>query len=127
MFNEIYTCVNPANMTTHLHAFYSFGNNLRKFLEAFLFFKYPFASESANDHRERIEQFFGGDPAAEPLVQRLTNEMSHLRERFDRSVQPIDNAEISKLAGFVLQKLKEGDPSQFGCLLESIRQPDPFV
>jgi wobble nucleotide-excising tRNase len=127
LFDEIYICVDATNEATHLHAFYGFGNNLRRFLEAFLFFKYPFAADSGRDHKERIERFFGGDPAAESLVQRLTNEMSHLGERFDRSVQPVDNAEISKLARFVLLRLKKGDPAQFTCLLESVGKPDPFL
>jgi wobble nucleotide-excising tRNase len=46
LFGEIYTCSDPANAATEYHCFYNFGNNLRKFLEAFLFFKYPF---SVND------------------------------------------------------------------------------
>jgi hypothetical protein len=55
----------------------------------------------------------------------LINEFSHLGGAFDRSVQPIDSAEISKLAKFVLKKIKDNDKSQYECLLQSICKPDP--
>jgi wobble nucleotide-excising tRNase len=127
LFGEIYTCADPANAATEHHCFYNFGNNLRKFLEAFLFFKYPFSVSDQQDYNIRIEKFFKDDPATEPLVQRLTNEFSHLGGIFDRSVQPVDQAEISKLAKFVLKKIKDNDCDQFECLLESIDRSDPFV
>ena len=120
LFSEIHICSIPENERKHLHSFYNFGNNLRKFLEAYLFFKFPFASHSLQDHRDRVEEFFRGVEATEPLVQRLTNELSHLGERFDRGVQPMDHAEVSKLAQFVLKRIEESDPVQYRCLLESI-------
>jgi len=126
LFGEIYTCSNPANATTEYHCFYNFGNNLRKFLEAYLFFKYPFSVNDQQDYNRRIEKFFKDDPSTEPLVQRLTNEFSHLGGIFDRSIQPIDYPEICKLAKFVLKKIKDNDCDQFECLLESIDKPDPF-
>ena len=127
LFGEIYTCADPSNAATDYHCFYDFGNNLRKFLEAFLFFKYPFSVHDQQDYNNRIKKFFKDDPGTEPLVQRLTNEFSHLGGIFDRSVQPVDQAEISKLSKFVLKKIKDNDSDQFECLLESIDKPDPFV
>ncbi len=126
LFGEIYTCSDPANAATEYHCFYDFGNNLRKFLEAYLFFKYPFSVNDQWDYNRRIEKFFKDDPSTEPLVQRLTNEFSHLGGIFDRSIQPIDYPEICKLAKFVLKKIKDNDCDQFECLLESIDKPDPF-
>lgn len=126
LFGEIYTCSDPANAATEYHCFYDFGNNLRKFLEAYLFFKYPFSVNDQQDYNRRIEKFFKDDPSTEPLVQRLTNEFSHLGGIFDRSIQPIDYPEICKLAKFVLKKIKDNDCDQFECLLESIDKPDPF-
>lgn len=125
LFGEIYTCSDPENAATEHHCFYNFGNNLRKFLEAFLFFKYPSISYQQN-YDQRIRKFFKGEPIFEPLVQRLTNEYSHLGGIFDRSAQPIDQAEISKIARFVLKKIKDNDSAQFECLLESIDKPDLF-
>ena len=125
LFGEIYKCADPANVVQEHHCFYNFGNNLRKFLEAFLFFKYPFSDHDQQDHNQRIDRFFKDDVGSEPLVQRLINEFSHLGGAFDRSVQPIDSAEISKLAKFVLKKIKDNDKSQYECLLQSIGKPDP--
>lgn len=127
LFGEIYKCADPANAATEHHCFYNFGNNLRKFLEAFLFFKYPFSDSDQQDHNKRIAKFFKDDVGTEPMVQRLINEYSHLGGAFDRSVQPVDSAEISKMANFVLKKFKESDKSQYECLLQSIDKPDPIA
>ncbi|MBL0940387.1 MAG: AAA family ATPase [Gemmatimonadaceae bacterium] len=126
LFAEICTCADPENATDHEHSFYGFGNNLRKFLEAYLFFKYPVSMGEREDHQRRVEQFFKGEGATEPLVQRVVNELSHLGERFDRSVQPIDIAEISKVAAFVLTTIRHRDPEQYSCLLESVEREDPL-
>ena len=127
LFAELYTCTDAANAATEYHCFYDFGNTLRRFLEGFLFFKFPFSVNDQQDYNRRIKLFFGGEPGTEALVQRVTNEFSHLGGVFDRSMQPIDHAEISRLAGFVLRKVKENDRDQFQCLLESIGKPDPFL
>jgi len=126
LFGEIYTCSDPANAATDPHCFYNFGNNLRKFLEAFLFFKFPFSDSNQKDYNKRVKKFFKDDPGTETLVQRMTNEFSHLGEIFDRSTQPVDHAEISKLAKFVLKKIKDNDKDQFDSLLKSIDKQDPF-
>lgn len=120
LFSEIYKCSDESNAATNHESFYSFGNNLRKFLEAYLFFKYPFSVNDRRDHDDRITKFFGGDDGTESLVQRIINEFSHLAEMFDRSVQPIDHAEISRLAKFVLKKLKNNDSEQYDYLVQSI-------
>lgn len=120
LFSEIYKCSDESNAATNHESFYSFGNNLRKFLEAYLFFKYPFSVNDRRDHDDRITKFFGGDDGTESLVQRIINEFSHLAEMFDRSVQPIDHAEISRLAKFVLKKLKDNDSEQYDYLVQSI-------
>lgn len=122
LFSEICICSNPDNAINKHHSFYNFGNNLRKFLESFLFFKYP--SQEKND--KKIEEFFGGDIAVKPLIQRITNELSHLEEAFDRSMQPIDYDEISNLASFILSKIKESDIKQYESLLDSIDIKDPL-
>lgn len=125
LFGEIYTCADNQVGGDH-HSFYNFGNNLRKFLEVFLFFKYPSAIGSESHYNDRITKFFAGSDNTEVLVQRLTNEFSHLGEYIDRGVQPIDQAEISKLALFILTKIKENDSDQYECLLESIEKTDPL-
>ena len=126
LFGEIVTCAINEVRSDH-HSFYNFGNNLRKFLEAFLFFKYPSAVGSESHYNDRISKFFGGADSTEAFVQRLTNEFSHLGEFIDRGAQPIDQAEISRLAVFILSKIRDNDLSQYECLLESISQNDPLV
>ncbi len=126
LFSELYTCINPVNKSTHHHCFYNFGNILRRFLEAYLFFKYPFSINDQEDYNCRIRRFFDGESGTDVLVQRLTNEYSHLGSNFDRSAQPIDHLEISEMAKLVLKTIKQIDQEQFKCLLESIGKPDPF-
>ncbi|WP_454742286.1 AAA family ATPase [Cupriavidus necator] len=124
LFGEIYGCADAGNANKHYHSFYNFGNNLRKFLESFLYFKYPFYK---SDHDQRIKLFFADGTNSEALVQRLTNEFSHLGEFIDRGAQPIDCAEIASVAKFVLKKLRDNDPQQFDHFLLSIEKPDPFA
>jgi len=126
LFAELYTCVDSSNATTDYHCFYNFGNNLRRFLEAFLFFKFPFSKQPQEDYNQRIRKFFLDEPGSEAMVQRLTNEYSHLGSMFDRGTQPIDHSEISKVARFVLKKVKKNDVEQYQCLLDSIGKSDPF-
>lgn len=120
LFGEIYICSQEGNQATHHNSFYNFGNNMRKFLEAFLFFKYPFSQNESNDHNVRVEKFFNDSPVDEPLVQRVINEFSHLAGQFDRSAEPLDYAEITKLAQFVLKKIELNDKDQFDHLVESV-------
>lgn len=123
LFGEVCICADPGNIATHYQAFYGFGNNLRKFLEGYLFFKYP--SDSL-DYDQRVHLFFEDGSVAEPLVQRLTNEFSHLGEFIDRGTVPIDGVEISSLAKFVLTKLKASDQQQYAHFLESVSATDPL-
>jgi wobble nucleotide-excising tRNase len=127
LFGEIYCCSDQENAERHYHSFYNFGNNLRKFLEAFLFFKYPFFNSERSDYDKRIRMFFSDGTNSEALVQRLTNEFSHLGEFIDRGTQPIDCAEIAKIAKFVLKKIRDNDGEQFSHFLLSIEKIDPFV
>jgi len=57
----------------------------------------------------------------------MTNEFSHLGEFIDRGSVPIDGAEISALAKFVLTKLKASDQQQYVHFLDSVGVTDPIV
>jgi hypothetical protein len=122
LFSKIYACRDAANAKEDFESFYNFGNNLRKFLEAFLFYKYPCQLDEAGK-KARMKAFFGDDPASVALTSRLTNELSHLEQSFDRSMRPIEVPEIPTLATFVLEKIFEKDPDQFNALLKSIGEP----
>lgn len=103
LFHQIYRCSQPPQAGQDEDYFYSFGNNLRKFLEAYLFFKFP-AKVGSEETLTRIRQFFGEDGMAASVANRLNNELSHLHENFDRSMRPIDIPEIRSLAVYVLKK-----------------------
>ncbi|MBO9682949.1 MAG: AAA family ATPase [Flavisolibacter sp.] len=119
LFNEIYQCASESEEVIAEKHQYNFGNNVRKFLEAYLFFKYPDQSLSAP---ERLQKFFALDMASYNLVNRLYNEFSHLEEQFDRSVVPIDVSEFKKVAIIVLKKIKESDVEQYCALCKSVGQ-----
>lgn len=58
LFHQIYLCANTSTDDETQHGlFYNFGNNTRKFLEAFLFYKYP----NALDKDDKLTRFFGGN------------------------------------------------------------------
>lgn len=125
LFHQIYKCSQPTPVGESEEQFYSFGNNLRKFLEAFLYFKYP-AKVGSEESLSRITRFFGEDGMAANVANRLNNELSHLHENFDRSMRPIDIPEIRTLATYVLGKIKAADRHQYDALLTSIgAEPDP--
>lgn len=123
LFHQIYKCRNQGGASESHEPFYGFGNNLRKFLEAFLFFKFPHQDDK-NDAFERIKKFFGEeDPTAIALVNRLNNEFSHLESTPDRGFKPVEIPEISKVANYVLDKIYTADPDQYNSLLKSIGEP----
>ena len=117
LFHQIYKCAYAKIGHDENHdCYYSFGNNARKFLEAFLYYKYPNAVE--ND--KKLERFFGDDPLAASLTERVNNEFSHSAGVLERSAVPIDVPEMKSAANFILRKIKERDPDQYSALLESI-------
>ncbi|EHS4589923.1 AAA family ATPase, partial [Salmonella enterica] len=120
LFQQIYKCRDQAMANESYEPFYGFGNNLRKFLEAFLYFKYPWHDDK-NDSFEKIKKFFGEeDAAAIALINRLNNEYSHLESIPDRGFKPLEVPEISRVANFVLDKMHKSDPDQYNYLLKSI-------
>jgi wobble nucleotide-excising tRNase len=123
LFHQIYKCKDQAAAQISHEPFFGFGNNLRKFLEAFLFFKYPYHDDK-NDSFERIKKFFGEDEdTAIALVNRLNNEFSHLEAVPDRSFKPVEIPEIARVANYVLDKMYASDAIQYNALLKSIGEP----
>jgi len=117
LFEQIYTCSGATEDSISHDYQYNFGNNMRKFLEAYLFYKYP-SHNITND--QRIRKYFNNDTVTVTLINRITNEYSHLKDNFDRSLVPLDIAEIRKISELVLNRIKSDDPDQFDALLESI-------
>lgn len=124
LFHQIYKCKDQAAAADSHEPFFGFGNNLRKFLEAFLFFKYPY-HDDRSDAFERIKKFFGEeDDTAVALVNRLNNEFSHLEAVPDRGFKPVEIPEIAKVANYVLDKIYASDKVQYNALLKSIGEPE---
>lgn len=117
LFHQIYKCsiVDAEDENQH-NLYYNFGNNTRKFLEAFLYYKYP----NANSDIEKLTKFFGNNRQASAMTDRINNEFSHLEGLFERSMTPIDIPEMKKTAKFILDKIKEKDNEQYDALLLSI-------
>lgn len=117
LFHQIYKCAHAQIECDESHdCYYNFGNNARKFLEAFLYYKYPNALEKD----DKLARFFGDDALAASLTERINNEFSHLAGVFERSVLPIDVPEMKTTASFILRKIEEKDPDQYSALLQSI-------
>lgn len=116
LFHQIYKCasieaVDDSNYTT----FYNFGNNARKFLELYLYYKYPDAAPES----EKLQRFFGGENIPSVLTERINNEYSHLSGVFERGATPVEVPEMKTVAQQILDKLK-GDRDQYNALLQSI-------
>lgn len=124
LFHQIYKCKDQAAAADSHEPFFGFGNNLRKFLEAYLFFKYPY-HDDRSDAFERIKKFFGEEEdTAVALVNRLNNEFSHLEAVPDRGFKPVEIPEIAKVANYVLDKIYASDKVQYNALLKSIGEPE---
>jgi wobble nucleotide-excising tRNase len=119
LFHQIYLCSLQVPQGGDHDHFFSFGNNLRKFFEAYLYFKYPHGT-GRDTATARVMRFFAGDEMAGKIATRLSNELSHLEESLDRGMSPIDVPEIQKIAAHVLAKIKAADPHQYESLMASI-------
>lgn len=119
LFNEIYKVYvdtkgnRKKELESTYNQFYNLPNNLRKFLECYLFYKFP---NKANP-LDNLGKLF--DENVPSLINRVINEYSHLTY-IDRGWKPIDVDEAEDCAKIVLEKIKEKDPEQFKALVESI-------
>ena len=79
LFKQLYECSKLDKVDdSNYHIFYNFGNNARKFLEIFLFYKYP---DNSND---KLETFFGKGQIPVLFTNRINNEYSHLEGGLER-------------------------------------------
>lgn len=131
LFEQIYKFKNiddTYNEDLKISLVYNFGNNLRKFLEIYLFFKYP--NEIKSLDKELIKRFFNDTYQSDNIdenqkiiagvINRYQNEYSHLREVLSRGMQPIDIEEAKKIAEFILKTIEQNDKQQYKALVKSI-------
>lgn len=117
LFEKILECAKfktASDITIDIY--YSIANNIRKFLDYYLFFKYP----SSASLMKKYEYLFK-DYQKASFVNRVINELSHLEETTIRATIPIDLQEIQEVAKMVI-KILQDDKIQFNALLESIGQ-----
>ncbi len=97
---------------------YGFGNDLRKFLEIFLYYRFP-----DRDFDFATLELFLGDTVKAALINRIVNEFSHLIGRVERGGAPVDVPELVSAAQCVLEVLRR-DQVQYTSLLRSVgREP----
>lgn len=116
LFKQIYDCAMTKNIDdTNYTVFYNFGNNARKFLELYLYYKYP-----DNTREEEKRKNFFGDEIESIITGRLNNEYSHLCGILERGEQIVEVPEMNKIALLIINRIKEKDEEQFNALLNSI-------
>ncbi len=111
LFEQISKNHNNTNIT--IDSYYSLANNIRKFLDTYMYFKYL-----NNDNlMTKYCNFFGEENAI--LINRVINEISHL-ENIERAKMPLDLLEIHTVANIIIENIKSKDEEQFKALLKSI-------
>ncbi|AFI06470.1 AAA family ATPase [Helicobacter cetorum] len=117
LFGELYKIYNNSNKEVNdenYSLYYNAGNNLRKFLECYLFYKYP----NDDNFSKNLDKLFDNSPES-GKINRFANELSHLTH-IDRGQKPIDIPEIKDCIQAVMEKLQEKDKEQFEALKESV-------
>lgn len=94
--------------------YYNIGNNMRKFLECYLFYRYPNTEDPIKSH---LKKLFDGTVPSE--VNRVVNEYSHLVWA-ERGLRVVDVPEIEKAAKHILKALKTKDEEHFKTLCASV-------
>lgn len=117
LFHQIYIVANYKETDKNYQSFYNFPNIARKFLETYMFFKYP-DYEMNND--QRIQDFFNDDITFKEFLNRINNEFSHGENQPDRLFRPIDIPEFKKNAKIILNAIENNDWKQYNALLNSI-------
>lgn len=117
LFHQIFKCsqitvIDDSNYTT----FYNFANNARKFLEIYLYYKFP----DSSDESLKLQKFFGGDKIPTIFTERISNEYSHLSAVFERGATPVEVPEMKSVADLIIRKIKDADEEQYNSLLLSI-------
>ncbi len=119
LFNELYKLYKEVSgdrarkIENTYNQFYNIPNNIRKFLEYYLFYKYPNTESPLNN----LEKLFDGEIPAK--INRIVNELSHLTF-IDRGWSPMDVPDIEECVKTVLNKIKEKDEDQFNALVASV-------
>lgn len=96
--------------------YYNIGNNMRKFLECYLFNRYPNADEPLKAH---LDKMFDDHVPSE--VNRVVNEYSHLSWA-SRGMKVMDVPEVVTAAREILKALQAKDRTHYDILCKSVNK-----
>ena len=114
LFRVIYKCAYPKESDEKsLSYFYIFGNNARRFLEIYLYYKYP----TDIKFNKKLELFFR-DGSLVKLINRIINEYSHSKI-LEGGLSP-NESEIKTVAKKITDRLRETDIEQYKALCKSV-------
>lgn len=115
LFSQIYKVSQCVAVTDdNYDILYSFGNSARKFLEMYLYFKYPTDEELL----PKLKRFFEPEDVPPILINRLVNEDSH-GPTPENSLRAGIDPETIPVAKKILQLLQK-DIEQYNAFMESI-------
>ena len=115
LFSQIYKVSQCVAVTDdNYDILYSFGNSARKFLEMYLYFKYPTDEELL----PKLKRFFEPEDVPPILINRLVNEDSH-GPTPENSLRAGIDPETIPVAKKILQLLQK-DSEQYNAIMESI-------
>ena len=115
LFSQIYKVSQCVAVTDdNYDILYSFGNSARKFLEMYLYFKYPTDEELL----PKLKRFFEPEDVPPILISRLVNEDSH-GPTPENSLRAGIDPETIPVAKKILQLLQK-DSEQYNAFMESI-------
>jgi len=119
LFEQIYEMVRPvrgdrqALINNTYTQYYNVANDMRKFLECYLFYRYP-DTDSPFDH---LDMLFEDNLPSQ--VNRVVNEYSHLAWA-ERGLRVVDVPEMEIAAKHILRALKAKDEAHFKTLCKSV-------
>lgn len=117
LFDQIYKCATVNQIDdSNFHLFYNFGNNARKFLEIYTFYKFPSPTYQLDAQLKN----FWGEQIHKTLTDRIHNEYSHMTGVLERGETISEQPEMQKSAKAIIMKVQQEDIVQYNALLESI-------
>ena len=121
MFKKIYLCATAVSTEEDYQDKMSdFGNAARRFLELYLYFKFPNANKDEHlEHLNRMKEVFGDEVKAY-MIERVLNEGSHLTGQLERGMSLHSSPETQQVARLILNGLKKEDEKQYHELLNGI-------
>ncbi len=121
LFKKIYICATTSiTEEAYQEQIFDFGNAARKFLELYLYFKFPNSKgNKEKEHQSRMKDIFG-DQVKSFMIDRVLNEASHLSGQLERGMTLLSAPETQQVARLILNGLKKEDEKQYHELLNGI-------